>query len=215
MDWSALARRLMGATGPEVRLMRPADLDEVLRIIRLHDSDDYHAARQAFSRARFDLPHEVTAHFVLIEPDERRPVGVSGYFGGDDPEAGGVYWLGWTYVNPFFRGRGYGGHLMEFVFAALREVGARKLFLTTSSLDKYSGAVRFYERHGFAEEGRLLDYYQDGEHQIVMGCHLSGAPTRRRRERTRREPPRQEPPRREPPRQEPPRDEDDGVVFEF
>jgi ribosomal protein S18 acetylase RimI-like enzyme len=170
-DWDKLAGRLFGRGGPQVRLMDARDLDEVLRMIRLHDSDDYKAAKASFSQTRLDAPQEVTAHFVIIDPEERRPVGVTGYYL-DDLEARGLYWLGWTYVNPFFRGKGYGGVLMEFVLEAVRELRGRKIYLSTSSLSNYATAVGFYERYGFVEEGRLLDYYNDGEHQLIMGRRL-------------------------------------------
>lgn len=177
MDWSALARRLMGRDGPEIRPMRPEDIEEVLRLIRLHDSDDYKAARASFPPERFRMPEDVTAHFVILDPEEGEPVGVSGYYV-DDLEAQGLYWLGWTYVNPFRQGHGYGGKLMEFVLEALRTIGARKLYLSTSSLEKYAVAVGFYERYGFELEGRLTDYYSDGEDKLIMGRRLE-APIRR------------------------------------
>lgn len=168
----ALANKLAPAGGAVLRRMVAADLDEVIRIIRLHDSDDARAARVAFAQARYDEPEQVGMHAVLIEPTERRLVGVSGYYV-DDLEARGVYWLGWTYVNPFFRGKGHGKVLMEFVAGALQLFGARKLYLSTSSLPKYGDAVRFYERSGFVEEGRLKDFFRDGEDKLIMGRRLT------------------------------------------
>ena len=219
--WRDLAKAVTGDSaqrGPTIRVMTRRDLDEVLRIIRLHDSDDYKAARAAFDESRFELPPDVSAHFVIEEPDERRIVGVCGYFIGDN-ETRGTYWLGWTYINPFFRGRGYGGVLMDFVLAGLSQLGARKIFLTTSSLPKYQSAVGFYKKHGFVEEGRLLDYYNDGEHQLIMGCPLQGAGRRVAPRSSSIKPapnsraPSQPAP---PPRSDNPKDDDDdGVVFEF
>ena len=177
-DWDKLANRVFGRGGPQVRLMDQRDLDEVLRMIRLHDSDDYKAAKASFAETRFDAPEQVTAHFVVIDPEERRPVGVTGYYI-DDLEARGLYWLGWTYVNPFFRGKGFGGVLMEFVLEAVRELGGRKIYLSTSSLESYATAVGFYKRYGFVEEGRLLDYYNDGEHQLILGRRLDQPVERR------------------------------------
>ena len=155
-----------------LRPMTPRDLDEVLRIIRLHDSDDYQAARHAFSQERFALPEEVTAHVVLEDLQERRLVGVSGYFI-DDDEAQGIYWLGWTYVNPFFRGRGYGKILMRHVEERLLGLRARKLYLSTSGLEKYGSAVRFYERCGFRTEAVLKDYFRPNEDKLIMAKILS------------------------------------------
>lgn len=223
-DLGALAERVLGKGGARIRVMRPDDLDEVLRMIRLHDSDDYKAAKQSFAQTRFDMPQHITAHFVIIDPEENRPVGVSGYYL-DDLEARGLYWLGWTYVNPFFRGRGLGGKLMRFVLEAVREAGGRKIYLSTSSLESYATAVGFYERHGFIEEGRLLDYYADGEHQLIMGKHLGQAPAARasyskrvdsKREQHGRRDPLQAPARpvhREDPPAKP--GDSDDVIFEF
>ena len=50
------------------------------------------------------------------------------------------------YVEPFFRGRGIGGALLEH---AVEKRGASWLW----ALEKNPGAVRFYERHGFALTG--------------------------------------------------------------
>lgn len=159
---------------PHVRPMRRSDLDEVLRIIRLHDSDDYQSARHAFAPERFSMPEDVTQHFVLEDPQEQRVVAVSGYFI-DDDEAQGIYWLGWTYVNPFFRGRGYGKVLMRHVEERLLFMRARKLYLSTSSLEKYQGAVGFYNKCGFIEEARLRDYFRPGEHKLILAKTLSQA----------------------------------------
>ena len=211
MNFRDLGDKLTGRSASNIRLMEPADLDEVLRMIRLHDSDDYKAAKQSFDKSRFDLPLEVSAHVVIDDPKERRPVGVCGYYV-DDLEARGLYWLGWTYVNPFFRGRGYGGELLEHVFGMLANFRARKIYLTTSSLPKYASAVKFYERHGFVQEGKLLDYYADGDHQLVMGCRLDRRATRRAPlpRRSAVEPPA---PKRAPASKTPSADQD--IVFEF
>lgn len=173
-ELSALASGVAAARGAQLRRMEQGDLEEVVRIIRLHDSDDARAARVAFGQTPLDSPEPVGLHVVLIEPAERRIVGVSGYYV-DDLEARGVYWLGWTYVNPFFRGKGYGKLLMEFTLRAVALQGARKLYLSTSSLPKYDEAVGFYRRFGFVEEGRLLDFFRAGEHKLIMGRAVEGA----------------------------------------
>lgn len=213
-DLKRFAQRVMGEGGPEIRQMSAADLDEVLRLIRLHDSDDYKAAKQSFRHTRFDEPLDAIGHFVLIDPEERRPVAVCGYYI-DDLEAQGVYWLGWTYVNPFFRGRGYGGVLMEFVLQSLQSMGARKCFLSTSSLPKYETAVGFYKRYGFAIEGRLIDFYAPGEDQLIMGVNLARLPAFKKRSWTKRTTTKpQTKPVEERPRR-PEDDDNDKVVFEF
>lgn len=211
-EFKRFARKITGDHGPEIRHMQQRDLDEVLRLIRLHDSDDYKAAKQSFKHTRFDEPIDVMANFVLIDPEEQRPVAVAGYYI-EDLEARGVYWLGWTYVNPFFRGRGYGGALMEFVLQALQSIGARKCFLTTSNLPKYETAVGFYKRYGFVVEGQLRDFYNPGEDQLIMGVNLAMVPQFKNRNWPKITPKPSTRPIDEQPRR--PEDDDDKVVFEF
>ena len=158
---------MFGDSSPEIRPMTAQDLDEVLRIIRLHDSDDWKAAKRSFDQTSFNLDADIGAHFVLIEPEEDRVVGVTGYYI-DDLESEGIYWLGWTYVNPYFRGKGYGSMLMHFVLRTLHRFGARKLYLSTSDLPEYEDAVRFYKRFDFKEEGRFVDYFREGEAKLIL-----------------------------------------------
>lgn len=170
--WRRFLEELVG-NGPRIRPMGPDDVREVVRIVRLHDSDDGRAARAWFEDPhRFDAPYEDARHFVLIDPTEQRIVGVSGYGRDSSREVAGVYWLGWTYVNPYFRGRGYGARLLHVVIEHVRRFGARKLYLSTSSLESFADAVAFYRRMGFVEEGRLRDFYRDGEDQLLMGLRL-------------------------------------------
>ncbi len=154
--------------------MEPTDLEEVVRIIRLHDSDDARHARRFFEEgpsAEGDPRH---GHLVCVDPEEERVIGVSGW-GADLGEGEGIYWLGWTYVNPWWHGRGAGRLLLEGAIERVRELGGRKLFVETSSAEAYERAVRFYERSGFAEEGRLRDFYGPGEHKIILGLPLGDA----------------------------------------
>lgn len=170
-DWKEFATSLFGKSAPTIRAMEAGDLEEVLRIVRLHDSDDYRAAKRAFSDSRFDLPEDESQHFVLIDPTEKRIVGVSGYFV-ENSESRGIYWLGWTYLSPFFRRKGYGAMLLHFVIRSVKRFGARKIYLSTSDNEAYAPAVAFYKRFGFEEEGRLKDYFQEGEAKIILGLDV-------------------------------------------
>lgn len=175
--WEQWLETLSTRHDTRIRLLEPDDVDEVLRIIRLHDTDDYKAARRTFEHYPFDDAHADSAYFVAFAPSERdgetdeRLVGVSGYWA-DNSEAERIFWLDWTYVNPFFQGRGLGSTLLECVLETVAELDARKLYVATSSLPKYEAAVGLYEKHGFAIEARLTDYYAEGEDQIILGHTL-------------------------------------------
>ncbi len=154
-----------------IRPMVPGDLKEVLRIIRLHDTDDARHARRTLEEflASPDLP--ARGQVVFESLDEGRVLGTCGYHA-DRGEGEGIFWLGWFYVNPFFHGRGIGAALFEYVVGEVRRLGGRKLYCDTSSLPKYQRAIRFYHEAGFRQEGRLVDYYRPGEDMIILGKTL-------------------------------------------
>jgi len=172
--WDQWLDELSTRDDARIRLLEPGDVEEVLRIIRLHDTDDYRAARRTFEHYAFDATLAANAYVVAVtsetgdETTDERLVGVSGYWA-DRGEADRIFWVDWTYVNPFFQGRGFGSLLLSAVVETLADIGARKLFVATSSLPKYEAAVGLYQTHGFEREARLEDYYGDGEHQLILG----------------------------------------------
>jgi len=151
--------------------MRPSDVDEVVRIIRLHDSDDAAHAQRYFEQGPAFSGDPGHGHVVCESAQEDRVIGVSGW-DADEGEGRGVFWLGWTYVGPWHEGLGAGRRLLDAVVDEVRALGGRRLFLDTSSLPKYERAVRFYERNGFEHEGRLRDYYGPGDDKLLMGLTL-------------------------------------------
>ena len=142
-----------------IRKMEKSDLNAVVKIIHRHDPDDGKCARRYFSQY-FSSPKRVKSpdeeHYVIIEAETGKILGVSGH-ALDECETQGIYWLGWTYVDQKFRRCGLGRKLLGHVFKQIR--GTRKVYLDTSSDDKYADAREFYEHFGFQMEGRLKDYY--------------------------------------------------------
>lgn len=63
------------------------------------------------------------------------------------------------YVDHFFQGQGIGNKLIEF---ALREFDIRYLY----ALEKNTGALRFYERHGFTFKGDWM-YEEDTTERLL------------------------------------------------
>lgn len=64
------------------------------------------------------------------------------------------------YVDPFFQGRGIGSALIGFA----AERGCRCLW----ALEKNEGAIRFYERHGFARTGERKPEEGTAEYLIKL-----------------------------------------------
>ena len=156
----------------EIRAMRPEDQDAVVRIIEAHHEVDGKLADEYYEEYFAD-PVRVSsareANFVGLEGDV--VVGVTGHYP-DKYDWPTILWLNWHYVHPEYRRRGIGTKLLAYVVDLAKKQGIRKLYLDTGSETSYAAAVRLYEKFGFQEEGRLLDYYGDGEHYLIMGLEL-------------------------------------------
>jgi GNAT superfamily N-acetyltransferase len=149
------------------RPMVPADVGPALRIISAHDSDDAEVAEAAYEKS--------LAWQYAFCVDGELP-GVTG--GTPIDETDDSWWLSWTYLDAAHRGQGLGREMLGRMLEVMRRDGARKVFLTTSSLrgrdgrPKYAAAIRASEAAGFEHELRHADFYTPGEAMLVMGLRM-------------------------------------------
>jgi len=61
-------------------------------------------------------------------------------------------WLSWYGLVPEVRGHGFGGRLLDWVVASVREEGHAVLRLWTTVEDEYTVAIKLYEKRGFTTE---------------------------------------------------------------
>ncbi|MBC8133635.1 MAG: GNAT family N-acetyltransferase [Deltaproteobacteria bacterium] len=80
-----------------------------------------------------------------------------------------VYWI---VVAPASQGRGIGRTLMNETERQLAARGACTIRIETSSLEGEGGAVRFYERAGFARVGLIPDFYRPGDDLVTLAKRL-------------------------------------------
>lgn len=158
----------------KIREMRERDLEAVLDVVESHDEEDAQAAQEYFEEL-FDLDDEEREevgdqHFVALD-DAGEVIGVGGAME-DNEEGYGIWWLGWFYVHPDHQHQGVGAALLERSLAWAREHEGRKMYVDVSSLPEYENARRFYAKHGFSEEGRLKDYYDEGEDCLLLGRRI-------------------------------------------
>lgn len=154
--------------------MAPADLVEVIRVIRLFDTDDAVHAKPYFEW--YVSTQQPPQHRNLVAVENGQIVGVGG-FEPAESEADEVYWISWFYVHPDHHATGIGGQLMRKVLRTLKALKARKVYVDVSSYHTYAPARRFYDRHGFIHEATLKDYYADGEDCIYLAKTLRQADT--------------------------------------
>lgn len=76
--------------------------------------------------------------------------------------------LYWIVVDPTHQGRGLGRELLGRVEAAVRSRGGRRLYIETSSRDRYARTRRFYRRAGYRQAARLESFYAPGDHKLVF-----------------------------------------------
>lgn len=88
------------------------------------------------------------------------------------PHADGVWDLWWIGTDPSRQRQGVGGELLAFVEARAREAGGRLLLVETSSLPALEPTRRFYARRGYAECGRVPDFYGEGDAKVIFARRL-------------------------------------------
>jgi len=86
-----------------------------------------------------------------------------GFIAGDVRRMEGVAWIATLAVLPEYRGRGIGAALLQACEAQI-PVSRIRLCVRPSN----EGAIRLYERFGYARAGEWTRYYQDGETALVM-----------------------------------------------
>ena len=160
--------------GFQIRDITEGDTDEALRIISAHEPTDGECAARYYAEYFGDPQRIASADeepLVAVEEGGGAVIGVCGF----QPDAyvtPGIYWLSWFYVDESCRGRGVGTALLHSVIESVSALGARKLFVDTSSDPIYEDAVGFYEHFGFQVEGVLTDYYEEGEDSVFLGLRL-------------------------------------------
>jgi GNAT superfamily N-acetyltransferase len=81
-------------------------------------------------------------------------------------------WLAWFAVAPAEQGKGYGKALLGEVEEKARQQGFRKFFVETYEHQDFEKAIRFYQKKGFTEHGRIDNYLPDGSQMLVLGKAL-------------------------------------------
>lgn len=86
---------------------------------------------------------------------------------GPTPMTDGTYDLYWVVTHVDARGRGVAGKLIQAMESDLAGRGGKAVRIETSQLDGYEAARRLYEGRGYAENGRLPNFYRAGDDLII------------------------------------------------
>ena len=81
--------------------------------------------------------------------------------------ADGVWDLWWIGVAADSQRQGIGDQLLKFVEQKVQSAGGRLLLIETSSLEAFDSVRQFYLKRGYAECGRVPDFYGVGEAKVI------------------------------------------------
>jgi len=157
-----------------IRSAKKEDIGNILKVIASDRSGNkwYRPLAEKYYKSKFNnICDCFEGDEVFVGVVNKKIVAVIGYCP-DRLETKRSYWLGWFYVHKDYRDNKYGQTLLRKVIKELKHIGARKLFVDTSSDPNYIKAVNFYLKNGFKLEAVLRDYYGKGEDQIIFGREL-------------------------------------------
>ncbi len=138
--------------------------------------------REIVESTKFFHPYEVEIAQELVE--ERLAEGIgSGYFFvfadrgdrtigyscyGPTPCTAWTYDIYWMAVDQQDRGGGLGRILLERTEQRIHEMGGRRIYIETSSSEKYLPTRAFYERTGYRVDAVLEDFYGPGDAKVIF-----------------------------------------------
>jgi ribosomal protein S18 acetylase RimI-like enzyme len=132
-------------------------------------------------------PDEVLCALELIDAAALRPAGdyralvavdgldhPVGYICfGPTPMTSGTWDLYWVATASAMRGKGVGHRLVEQMEALLRNEGARLVRVETSQQEAYGAARHLYDRTGYRETARIVDFYRTGDDLLIFTKRLT------------------------------------------
>jgi ribosomal protein S18 acetylase RimI-like enzyme len=92
---------------------------------------------------------------------------------GPTPMTEAAFDLYWVATHPDARGQGLASRLMQQMEGELCSGGrSPTVRIETSQLESYGAARVFYERAGYAEVGRIADFYKAGDDLVIFAKRL-------------------------------------------
>jgi len=106
-----------------------------------------------------------SGYFFVLAAAEERLAGYSCY--GPIPCTLQSYDVYWIAVHRHFQGRGLGRRLLAESECRIAAVGGRRIYVETSSQDRYRPTRTFYEHCGYRPVATLEDFYAPGDAKMI------------------------------------------------
>lgn len=91
---------------------------------------------------------------------------------GPIPDTESSFDLYWIAVAPAEQRSGLGSALLRETERLALSQGATRMFVDTSGREQYTPTRNFYERMGYREEARLVDFYAPGDDKVIYAKTL-------------------------------------------
>lgn len=152
-----------------IRKAKREDKEDILKIFKSWKPEDWDIKPANEHFTRFFESNDFPQDKFFVGFINNKIVSVIGYC---HDNANEISWLEWFYTHKDYKQLGVGKSMFDFVISELIARKVKKLFVNTSSHSFYRSAVNFYRKMGFKQDVILEDFYEKGEHQIIMCKHL-------------------------------------------
>jgi ribosomal protein S18 acetylase RimI-like enzyme len=141
--------------GIRIAAAGPREAGRVVAAVRCFHAEGGHEVGPAQAAAIRDLCSDASLGRAWLLTDGRRDVGYAlGYWRHSIDHGGRVAVLDDLWIDPAFRGRGLGTHLLRAALADVAGVGARAVAVEADPAD--APAMAFYRRLGLAPQGTAI-----------------------------------------------------------
>jgi GNAT superfamily N-acetyltransferase len=105
-------------------------------------------------------------HKFLFAELDGKTVGYTNF--GMASHSGQSYYIHWIAIDDKYRNKGYGKMLITKTEEIIRDLGAKKIFVETSSKEAYRSTQQFYLKCGYVIEATLKKFYAEDDHQLIF-----------------------------------------------
>jgi len=152
----------------------PADVGNVRRIVESSGFFSDEEIEIAVELVQERLAKGIKSGYYFLFAEEGGNVVGYTCFG---PIAGtkSSYDLYWIAVHNDFRGAGIGKELLAATEREIARQGGQRIYIETSSREKYEPTRAFYRNRGYQEEALLKDFYSPGDGKVIYVKEVSPA----------------------------------------
>jgi ribosomal protein S18 acetylase RimI-like enzyme len=154
-----------------IRRLTPPDRGDLARLLEESGTFNDEEIRVALEVIDAAIAEPGKDYHVLVAENELGRV-MSYVCFGPTPMTEAAFDLYWIATHPDARGQGLASRLVLHMEGELASSRACTVRIETSQLESYGAARVFYERAGYAEVGRIRDFYKQGDDLVIFAKRI-------------------------------------------